>query len=55
MVMIDDLRNRFFVVAHRGANAYEPENTLKAIRRAIEIGADVVEVDVRVTRDGYPV
>jgi len=28
---------------------------LKAIRRAIEIGAEVVEVDVRVTRDGYPV
>ncbi|MCS7364147.1 MAG: glycerophosphodiester phosphodiesterase [archaeon GB-1867-035] len=55
MVMIDDLRSRFFVVAHRGASAYEPENTLRSIRRAIEIGADVVEIDVRVTRDGYPI
>ncbi|HID15455.1 MAG TPA: glycerophosphodiester phosphodiesterase, partial [Candidatus Atribacteria bacterium] len=53
--MIDDLKNKFLVVAHRGASAYEPENTLRAIRRAIEIGADVVEIDVRLTKDGYPV
>lgn len=55
MSMIDDLKNKFLVVAHRGASAYEPENTLRAIRRAIEIGADVVEIDVRLTKDGYPV
>jgi len=40
------------VVAHRGASAYEPENTLRAIERAWQLGADVVEVDVRATRDG---
>ena len=39
------------VVAHRGASAYEPENTLRAVRRAIEMGADAVEVDVRLSRD----
>jgi len=28
---------RFFGVAHRGASAYEPENTLRSVRRAIEM------------------
>ncbi len=40
------------VVAHRGASGLEPENTLRAVRRAFELGADWVEVDVRVSRDG---
>ena len=37
---------------HRGAAALEPENTLRGIRRAIEIGVDQVEVDVHLTKDG---
>jgi len=40
------------VVAHRGASRTEPENTLRAVRKAFEVGADWVEVDVRVSRDG---
>ncbi|GAA3181144.1 glycerophosphodiester phosphodiesterase [Blastococcus jejuensis] len=40
------------VVAHRGATAEAPEHTLAAYRHAAEIGADGVEVDVRLTRDG---
>jgi len=40
------------VVAHRGASAYEPENTLRAIRLALAQGAPAVEVDVRRTKDG---
>jgi glycerophosphoryl diester phosphodiesterase len=40
------------VVAHRGATAEAPEHTLAAYRRAAEIGADAVECDVRMTRDG---
>jgi glycerophosphoryl diester phosphodiesterase len=40
------------VIAHRGASAVEPEHTLRAYRRAIEMGADGVECDVRLTRDG---
>jgi glycerophosphoryl diester phosphodiesterase len=40
------------VVAHRGATADAPEHTLAAYRRAAEIGADAVECDVRMTRDG---
>jgi glycerophosphoryl diester phosphodiesterase len=40
------------VIAHRGASWDAPENTIAAVRRAIEVGADYVEVDVQATRDG---
>jgi glycerophosphoryl diester phosphodiesterase len=40
------------VVAHRGASAEAPEHTLAAYRHAAEVGADAVECDVRMTRDG---
>lgn len=39
-------------ISHRGASAYEPENTLRAIKRALEYTVDMVEVDARETRDG---
>ena len=38
-------------IGHRGARAYEPENTLRSFRRAVELGVDAVELDVRRTRD----
>ncbi|MDQ6752229.1 MAG: inositol monophosphatase [Actinomycetota bacterium] len=41
--------------AHRGDSSNYRENTLAAIRSAITAGADLVEVDVRVTRDGHVV
>ena len=40
------------VVAHRGASAIEAEHTLAAYRRALDDGADGLECDVRLTRDG---
>ncbi|WP_425615046.1 glycerophosphodiester phosphodiesterase [Anatilimnocola sp. NA78] len=40
------------IIAHRGVSAERPENTLAAIRRAIEVGATATEVDVRTTKDG---
>lgn len=40
------------VVAHRGATADAPEHTLAAYRQAAAVGADAVECDVRMTRDG---
>src|SRR5687768_15905905 len=40
------------VVAHRGASAYAPEHTCAAYRLALEQGADYVEQDLAVTRDG---
>lgn len=43
------------VIAHRGASAYEPENTLRAVERALELGADLIELDVRLSRDGHVV
>lgn len=39
------------VVAHRGASAVAPENTLSAIRQAINDGADAVEIDARLSKD----
>jgi glycerophosphoryl diester phosphodiesterase len=40
------------LVAHRGANLQAPENSMPAFRRALELGADVLETDVRATSDG---
>lgn len=57
--MSDDLTNTVFpdrtpfVVAHRGASAARPEHTLAAYELALEEGADGVECDVRLTRDGH--
>jgi glycerophosphoryl diester phosphodiesterase len=38
-------------IGHRGAKAYEPENTLSGFRKALELGVDAVEFDVRRTKD----
>jgi glycerophosphoryl diester phosphodiesterase len=43
------------VVAHRGASATFPENTLESFEGAIAAGADIVELDVRLTADAVPV
>ncbi len=39
-------------IAHRGASAVAPENTISAFKEAIRIGADMIELDVRLSRDG---
>ena len=39
-------------IGHRGARAYEPENTLRSFTKAIELGVDAVELDARRTREG---
>jgi glycerophosphoryl diester phosphodiesterase len=46
---------RPLVIAHRGASGTRPENTLAAFRRAEELGAAMVELDVQLTRDGHVV
>ena len=43
------------IIAHRGDNRYAPENTLAAFRLALEKGADGVEFDVQLSKDGIPV
>jgi glycerophosphoryl diester phosphodiesterase len=40
------------VAAHRGASTLAPENTIEAFEKAIEVGAEMIEFDVRETRDG---
>jgi glycerophosphoryl diester phosphodiesterase len=41
------------VVAHRGDSAHAPENTLESFRQGIACGADAIECDVHLTRDGH--
>ncbi len=43
------------IIAHRGASALAPENTLAAFARAIEDGAEGIEFDIRMAKDGVPV
>ena len=40
------------VIAHRGASGYRPEETLEAYQLAIDMGADVIEPDLVLTKDG---
>jgi glycerophosphoryl diester phosphodiesterase len=41
------------IFAHRGASAYAPENTLAAFELALRQGADAIELDAKLTRDGH--
>jgi len=45
----------FFVIAHRGASYYAPENTMPSFEKAYEMGADMIELDVVLTKDSVPV
>lgn len=44
-----------FIGGHRGFSARYPENTLLAVKEAVDLGVDLIEVDVYLTRDGVPV
>jgi glycerophosphoryl diester phosphodiesterase len=46
-------RGRVWVVGHRGAMGYCPENTMVSFRRGLELGADWIELDVHLTADGH--
>lgn len=46
---------RWLRIGHRGAAGHAPENSATALRLAAQLGADMVELDVRLTRDGVPV
>jgi glycerophosphoryl diester phosphodiesterase len=50
--MLRSRRGGFLRIAHRGASAHAPENTLAAIAKAAELGADMVEVDLQASADG---
>lgn len=42
------------VAAHRAAHTIHPENSIPAIQHAIEMGCDIIELDVKVSKDGIP-
>ena len=50
--MVRPSESFFIKIAHRGASAYEPENTIRSFMRAIELRADMIELDVRKSLDG---
>lgn len=56
-VVLDHLKNPsqdyILTVSHRGDWRYAPENSLQAIQRCINLGVDIVEIDVRLTKDGH--
>lgn len=47
--------NRVIVIAHRGDWRNAPENSLEAIQNSINMGVDMVEIDIRLTKDSIPV
>ena len=51
---MDGTAPRFKIVAHRGVTARAPGNTMAAFRAAAELGADAIELDVRLSSDGVP-
>jgi len=56
MLSLDHLYPRLpAIIGHRGASAAAPENTLAAFSLAADLGADAVELDVKLSKDGVPV
>jgi len=49
---VKSLDSRILVIGHRGSSGSAPENTMAAFHRAAAMGADMIELDVRLTRDG---
>ena len=47
--------DNFVVIGHRGASAYYPENTMSAFRAAYEMGAEMIELDILLSKDSIPV
>jgi len=54
-MLYNDNEDGFTLIAHRGASGHAPENTLIAVRRAMEMRAEMVEVDILLSKDGIPV
>lgn len=53
--LYNDDGDDFIIIAHRGASAYYPENTMIAFKKALEMGAEMIELDVMMSKDGVPV
>ena len=55
MSLFLQFRSQPLIIAHRGSSAYAPENTLAAFQLAADQGADAIELDVDLTRDGHAI
>lgn len=53
--LYSDNGDNFVIIGHRGASAYHPENTMAAFRAANEMGAEMIELDLTLSKDGIPV
>ncbi|MDZ7683157.1 MAG: glycerophosphodiester phosphodiesterase family protein [Fodinibius sp.] len=53
--LYNDDGDGFTIIAHRGASAYYPENTMAAFRGAEAMDAEMIELDVLLSKDGVPV
>lgn len=47
-----DMDKKPIIVAHRGASGYAPENTVSAVKKAIDLKAPYIEIDVHLSKDG---
>lgn len=50
---LQPITSEIAVIAHRGASEYGPENSLAAYNQAIKMGANYIELDVQMTKDGH--
>lgn len=55
MRLINSLNDGFWVIAHRGSSNKAPENTMSAFTLAYDEKADMIELDVLLTKDGVPI
>jgi glycerophosphoryl diester phosphodiesterase len=53
VILTDEMATPLRIIAHRGASAYAPENTLPAFEKARALGVPDVELDVQLSRDGH--
>ena len=44
--------DKLLIIAHRGASGYAPEHTMESYKLAKELGADYLEIDLQMTKDG---
>ena len=51
---LDASSHEVLVAAHRATHHIYPENSLKAIQASIDLGVDIIEIDVKVSKDGIP-
>lgn len=53
-IFLDASSKEVLVASHRATHHVHPENSLKAIEAAIKLGVDIIEIDVKVSKDGIP-